>query len=158
MTGSKSWRSSSRLRRSTGMAVAASGAPYRRARVDQERAWRAGAPVGGLHTARLIVVSVVAVNLAAAQFDELQQLRRHNAAWKLLRADNAPFVLGILGRIFDEENVRAISEAGLLQRLDDEPRRSRRTVVRMVEFHQNWCPRTELNHNPTVMHRADLPR
>jgi hypothetical protein len=54
------------------------------------------------------------------QFDEIDQLRRHSQAWRLLRADNAALVLGFLGRIFVEENVRAITEAELVERLEDE--------------------------------------
>jgi len=54
------------------------------------------------------------------EFDELDHLRRHSTAWRLLRADNAPLVLGFLGRVFVEENIRAITEAELVERLDDE--------------------------------------
>lgn len=54
------------------------------------------------------------------EFDELDHLRRHSTAWKLLRADNAAFILGFLGRVFVEENVRAITEAELIGRLEDE--------------------------------------
>lgn len=53
-------------------------------------------------------------------FDDLDWLRRHNAAWRLLRADNAALVLSFLGRVFVDENVRSISGAELAGRLDDE--------------------------------------
>lgn len=52
-------------------------------------------------------------------FDQVAALRRHHAAWKLLRADNAPLVLSFLGQVFVEENVRSISAAELAARLDD---------------------------------------
>jgi Protein of unknown function (DUF3375) len=54
------------------------------------------------------------------EHDDVQSLRRNSAAWKLLRADNAPLVLSFLGGVFVEENVRSISEVELIGRLDDE--------------------------------------
>lgn len=53
-------------------------------------------------------------------FDELDQLRRGDPAWKLLRADNAPLVLSFLSKVFVEDNIRVISAAELISRLDDE--------------------------------------
>lgn len=53
------------------------------------------------------------------KFDEVSALRRHHAAWRLLRADNAPLVLSFLGQVFVEENVRSITAAELAARLDD---------------------------------------
>ena len=54
------------------------------------------------------------------QFEQLDSLRRQHAAWRLLRADNAPLVLSFLDRVFVEENVRAIAAPELESRLDDE--------------------------------------
>lgn len=53
-------------------------------------------------------------------FDELDLLRRNDPAWKLLRADNAPLVLGFLREVFVDDNVRSISASELIGRLDDE--------------------------------------
>jgi len=53
-------------------------------------------------------------------YDEIESLRGRSAAWKLLRADNAPLVLSFLGRVFVAENVRSISGSELVSRLDDE--------------------------------------
>jgi hypothetical protein len=53
------------------------------------------------------------------EFDELESLRRHHPAWRLLRADNAPLILGFLGQVFVEENIRSISVSELTSRLDD---------------------------------------
>lgn len=53
-------------------------------------------------------------------FDELDLLRRNDPAWKLLRADNAPLVLGFLRKVFVDDNVRSISATELISRLDDE--------------------------------------
>ncbi|HKS48909.1 MAG TPA: DUF3375 family protein [Amycolatopsis sp.] len=53
-------------------------------------------------------------------FDELDLLRRGDPAWKLPRADNAPLVLSFLSKVFVEDNIRAISAAELISRLDDE--------------------------------------
>ncbi len=54
------------------------------------------------------------------EFDEVEWLRRNNAAWRLLRADHAALVLSFLGRVFVEENVRSIAGAELAARLEDE--------------------------------------
>ena len=53
-------------------------------------------------------------------YDEIVALRRGSAAWRLLRADNAPLVLAFLGRVFIEDNVRSMSATELISRLDDE--------------------------------------
>ncbi|WOC13614.1 DUF3375 domain-containing protein [Gordonia sp. MP11Mi] len=54
------------------------------------------------------------------QFDEIVAVRKSSAAWRLLRADNAPLVLSFLGRVFIDDNIREISESGLISLLDDE--------------------------------------
>ncbi|WP_067547123.1 DUF3375 domain-containing protein [Nocardia crassostreae] len=54
------------------------------------------------------------------QFEHRESLRRHHAAWRLLRADNAPLVLSFLGTVFVDENVRTIPAGDLESRLDDE--------------------------------------
>ncbi|HET8600502.1 MAG TPA: DUF3375 domain-containing protein [Segeticoccus sp.] len=51
---------------------------------------------------------------------EIAYLRTHSRAWRLLRADTAPLVLAVLGRIFVVDNVRTISESDLVARVDDE--------------------------------------
>jgi flagellar motility protein MotE (MotC chaperone) len=53
-------------------------------------------------------------------FDELDLLRRGDPAWRLLRADNAPLVLSVLGKVFVEDNIRSIAATELISRLDDE--------------------------------------
>lgn len=53
-------------------------------------------------------------------YDDIAARRQHNPAWKLLRADNAPLILGFLGQVFIEENTRSISAPELISRLDDE--------------------------------------
>lgn len=54
------------------------------------------------------------------QFEDIVFLREHDAAWRLLRADNAPLVLSFLHRVFVEGNARSISATELTSRLDDE--------------------------------------
>ena len=54
------------------------------------------------------------------QFDEIAGLRGSSAAWRLLRADNAPLILSFLGRVFVDENIREISASHLASLLDDE--------------------------------------
>ena len=55
-----------------------------------------------------------------ASHDELAQLRDRHPAWRLLRAANAPLILAFLGRTFVDDNVRVITHAELVSRLDDE--------------------------------------
>lgn len=52
-------------------------------------------------------------------FDEIDTLRRHSAAWRALRADHAPLVLSFLGRVFVDDNAGAVPFATLVDRLDD---------------------------------------
>lgn len=56
----------------------------------------------------------------ATTIEEIQQLRDGHPAWRLLRADNAPLVIGFLGRVFVDENIRTIEASRLVARLDDE--------------------------------------
>lgn len=52
-------------------------------------------------------------------YELLTSLRRHHPAWRLLAADNAPFVIGFLYDCFIRPNVRALSEDELTSKLDD---------------------------------------
>ncbi len=52
--------------------------------------------------------------------DELSLLRERHPAWRLLRADNAPLIIGFLGRVFVDDNVRALPQSDLVNQLDDE--------------------------------------
>ncbi|GAA3678486.1 DUF3375 domain-containing protein [Lentzea roselyniae] len=54
------------------------------------------------------------------EFEDLESLRKNSPAWKLLLADNAPFILSFLGKVFVEDNVRSISRGELAGRLEDE--------------------------------------
>lgn len=51
--------------------------------------------------------------------DRIEALRRSHPAWRLLRADHAPLVLGFLGQVFIEDNVRSLPLRDLEARLDD---------------------------------------
>ena len=53
-------------------------------------------------------------------YDEIAALAKHNPAWRLLSAVNAPLILSFLGRVFIDDNVREIGEAELVGKLDDE--------------------------------------
>jgi hypothetical protein len=50
----------------------------------------------------------------------LARLRDHNPAWKLLRAEHAPLIASFIGRVFIAPNVRVISQAALVEALEDE--------------------------------------
>lgn len=52
--------------------------------------------------------------------NEVNYLRSQSGAWRLLRADSAPFVLAVLGRIFVLDNVRSIPESDLVTRVDEQ--------------------------------------
>lgn len=52
-------------------------------------------------------------------WDEIESLRRHDAAWRLLRAEHAPLLISFLGRVFVDDNVRSIPVSTLVSRLDD---------------------------------------
>ncbi|HST83227.1 MAG TPA: DUF3375 domain-containing protein [Kineosporiaceae bacterium] len=54
------------------------------------------------------------------QYDELEAMRRHHPAWRLLQAQHAPLILSFLGAVFIDENVRSISAFDLAIRLDDQ--------------------------------------
>src|SRR5690606_16588198 len=50
----------------------------------------------------------------------LELLRQHHPAWRLLRADHAALVASCLYRIFVAPNVRNITQADLVEALEDE--------------------------------------
>ncbi|MGA4540881.1 DUF3375 domain-containing protein [Uniformispora flossi] len=52
-------------------------------------------------------------------YDELTALRRHDPAWRLLRAGHAPLVLAFLGRVFVDESARSVAAAELTARFED---------------------------------------
>lgn len=54
------------------------------------------------------------------ELQDVSFLREHDAAWRLLRADNAPLILSFLHRVFVEGNARSISATELISLLDDE--------------------------------------
>jgi hypothetical protein len=54
------------------------------------------------------------------RYEDITFLREHNAAWRLLRADNAPLVLSFLHRVFVEGNARSVAATDLISQLDDE--------------------------------------
>ncbi|MEP7739290.1 DUF3375 domain-containing protein [Nocardioides sp. 31GB23] len=51
--------------------------------------------------------------------EEIQLLADTHPAWRLLRARNAPLVLGFLGRVFVEENSGALAQSELTGSLED---------------------------------------
>jgi hypothetical protein len=53
-------------------------------------------------------------------YTTLDLLRRNNPAWRLLRSDHAPLVVSFFQRVFVDANVRSISQADLVEALEDE--------------------------------------
>lgn len=56
----------------------------------------------------------------AIDYTTLDLLRQNHPAWRLLRAQHAPLVSSFLHRAFIAPNVRTISEADLIEQLEDE--------------------------------------
>lgn len=56
----------------------------------------------------------------ALDYSTLELLRRNHPAWRLLRAHHAPLVAGFLHRVFIVPNVRNLSQADLVEALEDE--------------------------------------
>jgi hypothetical protein len=52
-------------------------------------------------------------------YETLERLRRMHPAWRLLTADHAPLVMAFLHAAFIEPNVRTLSQADLVARLED---------------------------------------
>lgn len=53
-------------------------------------------------------------------FATLDTLRKNHPGWKLLLADSAPLVVSFLHRVFIEPNTRGVSQADLVEALEDE--------------------------------------
>lgn len=53
-------------------------------------------------------------------YTTLDLLRRNNPAWRLLRSDHAPLVVSFFHRVFVIANLRSISQADLVEALEDE--------------------------------------
>ena len=56
----------------------------------------------------------------ALDYATLELLRKNHPAWRLLRAQHAPLVAGFLDRVFIVPNVRNLSQADLVEALEDE--------------------------------------
>ncbi len=56
----------------------------------------------------------------ALDYATLELLRQNHPAWRLLRAQHAPLVAGFLHRVFIVPNVRNLSQADLVEALEDE--------------------------------------
>ncbi len=56
----------------------------------------------------------------ALDYITLDLLRQNHPAWRLLRAQHAPLVASFLQRVFVEPNVRNVSQADLVEALEDE--------------------------------------
>lgn len=53
-------------------------------------------------------------------FDTLDRLRLQHPAWRLLRSPHAPLTIAFLNRVFIIPNIRTISQADLVEALEDE--------------------------------------
>jgi len=53
-------------------------------------------------------------------YTTLDLLRRNNPAWRLLKSDHAPLVVSFFQRVFVDANVRSISQADLVEALEDD--------------------------------------
>jgi len=64
-------------------------------------------------------MSVCPHTLVAMNLEELDRLWERHAAWRLLRARNAPLVLSFLGRVFIDDNRGPVAAGELAAALDD---------------------------------------
>ena len=53
-------------------------------------------------------------------YANLLYLRQHHPAWRLLRSDHAPMIIGFLHRVFVLPNVRVIEQGALVEALEDD--------------------------------------
>ncbi len=58
--------------------------------------------------------------MADLDYDTLHLLQNEHPSWRLLRSPNAPLVVSFLNRIFIQPNVRLMSEADLIEALEDD--------------------------------------
>lgn len=56
----------------------------------------------------------------ALDYNNLESLRQNHPAWRFLRAQHAPLVAAFLHRVFIKPNVRNLSQASLVEALEDE--------------------------------------
>ncbi len=61
----------------------------------------------------------MAAGSSAFDIDALESMRTHQPAWRLLRADHAPFIISFLHRTFIAEQRRQLNESDVLHRLED---------------------------------------
>jgi hypothetical protein len=61
-------------------------------------------------------------------FETLDRLRQSHPAWRLLRADHAPLIVGFLHRTYVKPNVRSLLESELILKLEDHLFHLRREV------------------------------
>ncbi|MEE9492668.1 MAG: DUF3375 domain-containing protein [Gammaproteobacteria bacterium] len=52
-------------------------------------------------------------------FHDLSQLSKTHPAWRLLQAEHAPLIISFLDQVFIEPNIRVMSQADLVSRLED---------------------------------------
>lgn len=55
----------------------------------------------------------------ALDYFDLKNMRKNHPSWKLLAAENGPFVAAFLDSVFREDNIRSISESEIEMRLED---------------------------------------
>ena len=55
----------------------------------------------------------------ALDYFDLKNMRKNHPSWRLLTAENGPFIVGFLDRVFRENNIRSIAESELEMRLED---------------------------------------
>jgi hypothetical protein len=78
-------------------------------------------------------------------YELLASLRRHHPAWRLLAADNAPFVIAFLHDCFIRPNVRVLGEDEITPRLEDHLHRLRERLGdeaparRAGEYLHDWA-------------------
>ncbi|HMA64437.1 MAG: DUF3375 domain-containing protein, partial [Fibrobacterota bacterium] len=67
---------------------------------------------------RVCIESIFRKNMSTS-YTSLNQLFKIHPSWRLLRAENAPLILSFLDKVFVQPNVRIMTQADLVSKLDD---------------------------------------
>ena len=86
---------------------------------------------------------------ATPTYHGLEALRRTHPAWRLLRADHAPLVIGFLNATFIASNRRTIAQAELASRLEDYLYLLREKGLGDDAFHKRRPPNSTIGR-PTI--------
>jgi len=74
----------------------------------------------------------------AIDYSDLEVLKQHHPAWRLLRSDHAPLVASFLYHAFIAPNVRVMAQADLAEKLEDQLFDLRERLGRTLSRNRRW--------------------